>query len=92
MKLSLIGCAIAFVFCVAFAKSVHADPLAGMVGVWTGSGWARQVPGAAKEALRCRLSNTYDAAKRRLDINGQCAVPGKRLEIGGPLVVARQGA
>jgi hypothetical protein len=71
---------------IAAALPALADPLPDMAGAWTGSGWARQTPGAPKEAVRCRLNNTYDAAARRLEIEGQCAVPGKRLKISGALI------
>ncbi len=75
----------------AAALPALADPLPDMAGVWTGSGWARQTPGGAKEAVRCRLTNTYNAAARRLEIDGQCAVPGKRLTIGGALIEGDAG-
>ncbi len=68
-----------------------ADPLPDMAGAWTGSGWARQTPGGAKEAVRCRLNNTYNAVARRLEVDGQCAVPGKRLTIGGALIEGDAG-
>lgn len=76
---------------IVLASSAASDPLPEMAGAWSGSGWARQSPGAAKETLRCRLRNSYNAAKRRLDIEGQCAVPGKRLEIGGALIMGNEG-
>ena len=70
---------------IALAGPAAADPLPGMAGSWTGSGWARQVPGGPQEALRCRIENAYEAERTRLRITGKCAVPGRQFAIDGAL-------
>lgn len=67
------------------ASAGAADTLADMDGAWRGSGWAKQTPQGAKEAVRCQIRNTYDAAVLTLTLTGMCAVPGRRLEISGAL-------
>ncbi len=62
-----------------------ADPLPELAGEWSGSGTAREVPGSAEEAVRCRLSNEWQEDRRRLRVRGRCAVPGRTFEIDGAL-------
>lgn len=69
------------------AAPAAADPLPDMAGAWTGSGWVRQAPGAAQESVRCRLNNVHDAGRARLRVRGACAVPGRRLDVDGALIV-----
>ena len=69
----------------AFASPVAANPLAGMAGAWTGTGWALEQPGAPTERVRCRLDNTYDAKRDMLDVTGMCAAPGRRVRVEGSM-------
>jgi hypothetical protein len=62
-----------------------ADPLSEMAGEWSGSGTAREAPGRAEEAVRCRLSNEWQEDRGRLRVRGRCAVPGSTFEIDGAL-------
>lgn len=62
-----------------------ADPLPEMEGTWRGSGWARETPSGPQEAVRCQITNTYDAASLTLTLTGQCVVPGRRLTMAGTL-------
>jgi len=73
------------------ATPTLADPLSEMDGSWRGSGWARETPEGPKEAVRCQIRNSYDAATATLKINGKCAVPGRKLDISGTLT-ANDGA
>ena len=75
-----------FLFAIVFlalASVGSAEPLAQMAGVWSGSGWARETKSGPKEALRCRLSNTFDAGV--LTISGRCAVPSRKIALAGEL-------
>ncbi len=67
------------------ATPLIADPLPDMAGEWTGSGTAREAPGRAEEAVRCRLNNAWQEDRRRLRVRGRCAVPGRTFEIDGAL-------
>ena len=67
------------------ATPALADPLPGMAGDWSGSGTAREAPGRAEEAVRCRLSNEWQEDRGRLRVRGRCAVPGRTFEIDGAL-------
>jgi hypothetical protein len=68
--------------------AVAADPLPDMSGAWSGSGWARQTPDGPKEAVRCRLDNTYDPGARALTVSGKCVVPGRRIDMSGSIIGA----
>ena len=60
------------------------DPfLNSMEGQWTGAGWAKKTPDSEREAVRCRVKNTYAAGNQRLVFNGKCVVPGKRFNLNG---------
>ena len=62
----------------------HSDPfLNSMDGQWSGAGWAKMTPASEREAVRCRVKNTYAASDQRLVFNGKCAVPGKRFNLNG---------
>lgn len=63
----------------------YADPLAEMAGEWRGAGWARETPQGPKEALRCRLSNTYDTKTLTLAVSGRCAAAGRKVNMSGTL-------
>jgi hypothetical protein len=67
------------------ATPATADSLSQMGGTWQGTGWARETPQGPQETLRCRITNTYDAATLTLTLKGLCAVPGRRIDIGGRL-------
>ena len=67
------------------ALPAHADTLSRMAGSWSGDGWARQVVDGPQEPVRCRLTNTFDEQKQRLEISGRCAVPGRQLTMAGRL-------
>ena len=64
--------------------SAHADAfLKSMHGQWSGAGWAKETPGSEREAVRCRVKNTYAAGNQRLVFNGKCVVPGKQFNLNG---------
>ena len=65
------------------APALSAEPLVQMQGNWTGSGWAREAPENPKEALRCRLKNTFDAGV--LKVKGRCAASGRKVTLSGEL-------
>ncbi|WP_350333578.1 hypothetical protein [Coralliovum pocilloporae] len=56
-----------------------------LAGSWTGKGWARAEPDAAKEAVRCRISNRIQGRTGALFVNGKCATAGKSFKINGQL-------
>ncbi len=73
-------------FIVALASPALADPLADMQGAWSGSGWARETVSGPKEAVRCRLKNTYEAGA--LTVSGRCVVPGRKIALAGEIRAA----
>jgi len=72
------------------ATPTLADPLSEMDGSWRGSGWARETPEGPKEAVRCQIRNSYDAATATLKINGKCAVPGRNRQRSGARPATRR--
>ena len=56
-----------------------------MTGDWTGKGWAKQTARGPREAIRCRIQNSYIDESRQLVVKGFCAVPGKRLKMNGTM-------
>lgn len=60
-----------------------AEPLADMQGAWSGSGWARETPEGPKEAVRCRMENTYEASV--LTVSGRCVAAGQKLALAGEI-------
>lgn len=74
-----------FMAAIVVASAATADPLADMNGTWRGSGWAREIQQGPQETMRCRITNSYDAAVLTLTLTGQCVVPGRRLTISGTL-------
>lgn len=66
-------------------SAAGADPLSDMQGAWSGSGWARETPSGPKEALRCRLTNTYDARALALSVSGRCVAAGRKIALAGEI-------
>ncbi|MGB7316638.1 MAG: hypothetical protein WBC85_01590 [Planktotalea sp.] len=64
---------------------VMADALADMQGTWSGSGWAREAASGPKEAVRCRIKNSYDEGARALSVSGRCVVPGRKIALAGEI-------
>lgn len=75
---------LAVVFAV-LCNSAVAGPLVDMQGAWSGSGWARETPAGPKEAVRCRLENTYDTRALTLTVSGRCVVPGRKIALAGEI-------
>lgn len=67
------------------APPLAADPLSDMAGSWRGSGTARETPQGPPETVRCQIRNSYDDDTLTLTVEGQCVVPGRRLDISGTL-------
>lgn len=67
----------------AFGGPMVAEPLSEMQGAWSGSGWARETTTGPKEAVRCRLKNTYEAGA--LTVSGRCVVPGRKIALAGEI-------
>lgn len=65
-----------------------ADPFQALAGAWQGSGTVRETPAAPLEQVRCRVTNTYDAARGHLTVKGLCVLAGRRLDIAGTLNTA----
>ena len=74
------------IFLLLMTGAASADPLADMNGSWRGSGWAKETPQSAREAVRCQIKNEYADASMTLTLTGQCVVPGRRLNISGTLI------
>lgn len=51
--------------------------LKSFAGNWTGSGWARSLPDASREIVRCKVRNIYSVSTSTLSLTGRCATPGK---------------
>lgn len=63
-------------FAFAVPVSANADPgsfLKSLEGEWRGSGLYRFEGRRTDERIRCRVTNTYDAATQRLSLTGSCA-------------------
>lgn len=76
------------VFCVAMiclAPVAQAGALADMAGRWHGSGWVKQTSQGPQETIRCKIENTFDAARIKLTLSGTCVVPGRKLTLSGTL-------
>ncbi|MGH1575856.1 hypothetical protein [Planktotalea sp.] len=76
----------ATLFFLALSAPALADPLVEMQGDWSGSGWARETPTGPKEAVRCRLENSFDAGA--LTVSGRCVVPGRKIALAGEMRAA----
>ncbi|MEP5728804.1 MAG: hypothetical protein ABJL67_05475 [Sulfitobacter sp.] len=79
---------ITFLIAVAVGTAAFSDPLAAMVGVWKGTGWARETQQGPQETVRCQITNSYDTSTLTLTITGKCVVPGRRLTMSGTLMGA----
>ncbi len=77
---------LALLVAIVCASSASADTLSDMSGAWRGSGWAKETPTGPKEAVRCKIANSYDAATLTLTLKGQCVVPGRRLTVAGKVI------
>lgn len=76
------------VFCVAvicLAPVAQAGALADMAGRWHGSGWVKQTSQGPQETIRCKIENTFDAARIKLTLSGTCVVPGRKITLSGTL-------
>lgn len=74
------------------ATPTLANPLEALQGAWTGTGTAREVPEAEMDALRCRITNTYDDARLELTMSGMCVTSGRRLNLSGTIRAAADSA
>ncbi len=63
--------------------ALSSELLSSMKGSWIGNGWVKRNPGGPRETVRCRITNHYVTAGRRLVVSGKCAVPGKKFELKG---------
>jgi len=52
-----------------------------LAGEWSGGGWARQTPEAAREAIRCRLTFVTEGPKGALVVKGRCAGASARSQV-----------
>ena len=69
-----------------------ADPLlAAGDGAWTGDGSIRTSLDGAPEPVRCRITNSFDAAARQLSLSGRCAVPGQSWNVEGSVTADAAG-
>lgn len=50
-------------------------------GRWSGAGWVKRDGDASKDAVRCRITSSYEAP--RLSIDGKCAVSGTNFPVKG---------
>lgn len=69
-----------------------ADPLSGMDGSWTGTGWAKERPDDPRERVRCRLKNNYKESGDKIVVVGLCAAPGRRVQVEGSMRRSTHGA
>jgi hypothetical protein len=65
------------------APQVQAAGFTFMEGTWRGAGWTKPAAGSAREAVRCRINASVSENALRVDISGQCASPGKRVNVNG---------
>ena len=61
----------------------------GLDGNWRGSGFIRATSNSPEENIRCRLFTSIGAAKKRLNINGNCSIAGLILPVQGSIVAQR---
>lgn len=64
-------------FVIGVPASAHADAgafLRSLEGEWRGDGFYRFEGRQTDERISCRLTNAYDAAAERLNLNGACAI------------------
>lgn len=69
--------------CLTTAPATAETILAPIDGPWTGSGWVKRSVSGAPEAIRCRITASYQRNNRRLALNGKCASPGKAVKVEG---------
>lgn len=85
----LIAVAIMASSAVGISVPTHADAgpfLQSLEGEWSGDGFYRFEGRQEDERVRCQVSNSYDAAERRLDVNGVCGTAQLKNPIRGSLV------
>jgi len=62
-----------------------------MAGAWRGTGTAYISDKAKNAPVRCKITSTFDAAKRQLSNKGRCATAQKRSRVSGSISYSATG-
>lgn len=63
------------------AQPACAAGFSDLEGRWRGSGWSRASADSAREAVRCTIRADASNNGLRIDLTGQCASPGRRVNV-----------
>lgn len=92
--LLIVLCAVSFVS-IGSTRSVHAESpavfLKSLAGTWRGTGTIYISEKSKNTPVRCKVTSTFDKAKRRLSNKGRCATAQKKTRVSGRIGYSSSG-